>query len=240
MCWPRPTRRRPASRSSTRLSASGAARRASASISETGIGADITMNLILIPFLYDEKYADVGDIAERWEKSKAAGTPPRGKWRSSTANGRRSRSAHIGQLMNWRSDWFAEVGFKKFPETWDELYEAGKKLKAKGHPFGFELGHGFGDNHGWLYPLLWSYGGPRGGRRRQDDHRSIQTRPRAPSISPGNSSRIRCSRMCSAGQTRATTRRGWPSRSRAPTMPRASFGLPRRIFPRSARSPSNR
>src|SRR5262249_9625325 len=23
---------------------------------------------------------------------------------------------------------------------------------------GFELGHGFGDNHGWLYPLLWSYG----------------------------------------------------------------------------------
>jgi len=21
------------------------------------------------------------------------------------------------------------------------------------------LGHGFGDNHGWLYPLLWSYGG---------------------------------------------------------------------------------
>src|SRR6267154_4490481 len=26
-------------------------------------------------------------------------------------------------------------------------------------PFGFELGHGFGDNHGWLYPLLWSYGG---------------------------------------------------------------------------------
>ena len=40
-----------------------------------------------------------------------------------------------------------------------KLYEAGKKLKAKDHPFGFELGHGFGDNHGWLYPLLWSYGG---------------------------------------------------------------------------------
>jgi multiple sugar transport system substrate-binding protein len=48
---------------------------------------------------------------------------------------------------------------QKFPETWDELYEALKKLKAKDHPFGFELGHGFGDNHGWLYPLLLSYGG---------------------------------------------------------------------------------
>ena len=61
--------------------------------------------------------------------------------------------------MNWRTDWFKEVGVKKFPDTWDELYEVGKKLKAKDHPFGFELGHGFGDNHGWLYPLLWSYGG---------------------------------------------------------------------------------
>jgi len=31
------------------------------------------------------------------------------------------------------------------------LLEAGIKLKKNGHPFGYELGHGFGDNHGWLY-----------------------------------------------------------------------------------------
>ncbi len=42
--------------------------------------------------------------------------------------------SNIGQLMNWRTDWFAEAGVKKFPDTWDELYEVGKKLKAKGHP----------------------------------------------------------------------------------------------------------
>ena len=65
---------------------------------------------------------------------------------------------NVGQLMNWRTDWFAEVGVKEFPDTWDGLLEAGIKLKKAGHPFGFELGHGFGDNHGWLYPLLWSYG----------------------------------------------------------------------------------
>jgi len=67
--------------------------------------------------------------------------------------------ANIGQLMNWRTDWFKQAGYEKFPDTWDELLEAGIKLKKMGHPFGFELGHGFGDNHGWLYPLLWSYGG---------------------------------------------------------------------------------
>ena len=49
------------------------------------------------------------------------------------------------------------------PATWTYYYlyllAAGRLLKKKGHLFGFELGHGFGDNHGWLYPLLWSYGG---------------------------------------------------------------------------------
>ena len=44
--------------------------RASA-IAETGSGADITMNLTLMPFLFNEKYADVSDIAE--EMGQAAG-----------------------------------------------------------------------------------------------------------------------------------------------------------------------
>ena len=65
---------------------------------------------------------------------------------------------NVGQLMNYRMDWFNEAGVKDFPDTWDGLLEAGVKLKKAGRPFGFELGHGFGDNHGWLYPLLWSYG----------------------------------------------------------------------------------
>ncbi len=69
---------------------------------------------------------------------------------------------NVGQLMNWRTDWFAEVGIKDFPDTWDGLLEAGIKLKKADHPFGFELGHGFGDNHGWLYPLLWSVRRARG------------------------------------------------------------------------------
>src|ERR1700722_19500567 len=60
--------------------------------------------------------------------------------------------------MNYRTDWFDEVGVKEFPDTWDGLLEAGIKLKQAGHPFGFELGHGFGDNHGWPSSLPWSYG----------------------------------------------------------------------------------
>jgi multiple sugar transport system substrate-binding protein len=128
-------------------------------IIETGSGADVSMLALLFPFLYQDKLLDVSDIAEDMGKKqggwydvgKEAGTI-NGKWKAIPFS-------NIGQLMNWRTDWFAEIGVKTFPDTWEELYDVGKKLKAKDHPFGFELGHGFGDNHGWLYPLLWSYGG---------------------------------------------------------------------------------
>jgi len=128
-------------------------------VAETGSGADITMNITLMPFLFADKFLDVSDIAEEagkqqggWYDAGKEAVFVNGQWKGVPFS-------NIGQLMNWRTDWFKEVGVTKFPDTWEELYEAGKKLKAKDHPFGFELGHGFGDNHGWIYPLLWSYGG---------------------------------------------------------------------------------
>ena len=128
-------------------------------ITETGSGADVTMNGLLQVIQFGEKYLDVTDLCKEigdknggWYDAGREAVVVDGKWKAVPF-------CNIGQLMNWRTDWFAEVGVKKFPETWEELYEVGKKLKANDHPFGFELGHGFGDNHGWLYPLLWSYGG---------------------------------------------------------------------------------
>src|SRR5437763_12888750 len=128
-------------------------------VAETGSGADITMNITLMPFLFADKYLDVTDIAEEAGKAQGGWYPAGkesvfvdGKWKGVPFS-------NMGQLMNWRTDYFNEVGATKIPDTWEELYEVGKKLKAKDHPFGFELGHGFGDNHGWIYPLLWSYGG---------------------------------------------------------------------------------
>ena len=127
-------------------------------ILETGSGADIVLNAFNWPFLYDQKYVDVSAIAEEvgkaqggWYDVAREAVVVNGKWKAIPFG-------NIGQIMNYRIDWFKEVGFDKFPETWDELLEAGTKLKAKGHPFGFELGHGFGDNHGWVYPLMWSFG----------------------------------------------------------------------------------
>ena len=125
---------------------------------ETGSGPDMSTVYFNWPFLYADKLVDVSDIAEEigkksggWHDSAKEAVLVDGKWKSIPFG-------NVGQLMNYRMDWFAEVAFKEFPDTWDELLEAGTKLKKAGHPFGYELGHGFGDNHGWLYPLLWSYG----------------------------------------------------------------------------------
>ena len=61
--------------------------------------------------------------------------------------------------MNWCTDWFKQAGLRQVPGDLGRAAGSRHQLKKAGHPFGFELGHGFGDNHGWLYPLLWSFGG---------------------------------------------------------------------------------
>jgi multiple sugar transport system substrate-binding protein len=113
---------------------------------------------VQVHWLYVDKLLDVHEIAEEAGKKN-------GGWYDNVKdqymqNGRWKAIPHgnIGQLMVWRKDWFDEAGVKKFPETWDEFLEAGIKLKAKGHPFGMSMGHGFADNNGWILPLLWSYG----------------------------------------------------------------------------------
>ena len=125
---------------------------------ENNSGPDMTAIGFNWAYLFDQKFLDVTDIAEEIGKESGGWYPTaqesvvvNGKWKAIPFG-------NIGQLMNWRTDWFKKAGYDKFPDTWDELLEAGIKLKKLGHPFGFELGHGFGDNHGWMYPLLWSYG----------------------------------------------------------------------------------
>lgn len=127
-------------------------------VAETGNGPDMSTVYFNWPYLFDEKLVDVSDIAEEigkkaggWHDSAKDSVLVNGKWKAIPFG-------NVGQLMNYRTDWFTEAGVKDFPDTWDGLLEAGVKLKKAGHPFGFEMGHGFGDNHGWLYPLLWSFG----------------------------------------------------------------------------------
>jgi multiple sugar transport system substrate-binding protein len=126
---------------------------------ETKSGPEISQTGFNWPWLFDQSLVDVTDLATDvgrklggWYDSVFDAVVINKKWKGLPWG-------NIGQLMVYRTDWFAEVGVKKFPDNWEDLLAAGRLLKQKGHPFGYELGHGWGDNHGWLYPLLWSYGG---------------------------------------------------------------------------------
>jgi multiple sugar transport system substrate-binding protein len=128
-------------------------------IAETKSGPEITATGLNWPNLFDPSLVDVSDIAADvgkkigpWHENVLETVVVNKKWKAIPWG-------NIGQLEVYRTDWFKEAGVTKFPDNWEDLLAAGRLLKKKGHPFGFELGHGFGDNHGWLYPLLWSYGG---------------------------------------------------------------------------------
>jgi len=128
---------------------------------QSGSGPDIILALNNWPQLYTESLADVSDVADEigksqggfYDISKAVATVG-GKWVGVPwATG--------GGLVTYRKSWFEEIGYSggKFPDTWDALRDAGKKLKAKGRPLGQTLGHTFGDAPGFWYPYLWSWGG---------------------------------------------------------------------------------
>jgi ABC-type glycerol-3-phosphate transport system substrate-binding protein len=128
---------------------------------QSGTGPDIIMVVNNWPRLYVESLADVTDVAEEIGKEQGGYYDMcrlidnvDGKWIGVPW-------AIGGGLVTYRKSWFEEIGYKdgKFPETWDELRNAGKNLKAKGRPLGQTLGHTFGDAPGFWYPYLWSWGG---------------------------------------------------------------------------------
>jgi ABC-type glycerol-3-phosphate transport system substrate-binding protein len=126
---------------------------------QSGTGADIIMAIGNWPQLYVESLADASDLAEEigreqggyYDVCKQVATVGN-KWIGVPWN-------VGGGLIAYRKSWLEEAGYKSFPDTWDGLLEAGRKLKAIGRPIGQTAGHTFGDAPSWWYPHLWSWGG---------------------------------------------------------------------------------
>ncbi|MCX6030735.1 MAG: extracellular solute-binding protein [Chloroflexi bacterium] len=131
----------------------------------TYIEAKSGPNLILsatAPATYGAGTVDVTDVADALQADIGAYYPIAqyfvkmgGKWRGIPWGSH----PHV---MVYRTDWFKEAGYDTFPKTWDgpgSLYEAGVKLKAAGHPFGFNFGVGSpADGPSHIWSILWSFG----------------------------------------------------------------------------------
>jgi multiple sugar transport system substrate-binding protein len=128
---------------------------------QSGTGPDIVCAFNNWPQLYTESLADVSDVAPQIGKSQGGYYDVS---RTVATVGNKWIGVPwcvVGGLLAYRKSWFEGIGYSagKFPQTWDEYREAGKKLKAQGHPFGQTLAHTFGDAPGFWYPFLWSWGG---------------------------------------------------------------------------------
>src|SRR3954468_13665813 len=127
----------------------------------SGSGPDIISAINNWAQLYADSVVDVSDIAEEIGKAQggfydvAKAIAYDGKKWLAVPN------TIVGLQIANRASWWKEIGYdaEKYPATWEEWREAGKKLKAKGHPLGQTVAHAFGDANAFWYPYMWSWGG---------------------------------------------------------------------------------
>ena len=95
---------------------------------------------------------EIGNTVGGWyDGPKTVAIRDGGKWKALPA-------AIYGQYWIYRDDLFKAAGVDKWPETWEDLHQAGKKLKTAGTPVGYTLGHAVTDGATHNYSLMWSYG----------------------------------------------------------------------------------
>jgi multiple sugar transport system substrate-binding protein len=120
-------------------------------------GHDIVEMRMHFPWLYETQLIDVSDVVAEMEQkygkaiSSARETANvRGVWRAVP-------QYHALFTPCYREDLFRKAGLK-IPDTWEDLYTAGKELKKMGHPVGIPIAQNY-DSISTAGPVLWSFGG---------------------------------------------------------------------------------
>jgi multiple sugar transport system substrate-binding protein len=105
---------------------------------------------------YFRNLVDLGDLAEGlgkkyggWLESSKSAAQVGGQWYAIP-------DFFISIPVLWRKDLFASVGLGE-PKTWEDLRQAAKLLKPKGHPTGMQFSHCNDANHNWR-ALMYSFG----------------------------------------------------------------------------------
>lgn len=125
---------------------------------QAGAGADLFQFWPGWAFLYADNLVDVTDIVDPIDKARGGyydwvsrTVKVKGRWLAVP-------TGMTNGAINYRTSYLKQAGADKFPDTWDELFVVGKKLKAMGKPMGQALGHSLGDPPDFAYPYMWSNG----------------------------------------------------------------------------------
>jgi multiple sugar transport system substrate-binding protein len=114
-----------------------------------------------------EKFApallDVQDLAEKLGKKHGGWTPLAENYSKYHGRFFSVPDYFIDFPMLYRKDLWSEIGMSNGPDTWDQLLEGGRKLKAKGFPTGIGLAHHNDSRNSWR-AIMWSHGGSEVGK----------------------------------------------------------------------------
>jgi multiple sugar transport system substrate-binding protein len=124
---------------------------------QTQAGHDLVEMRMHVPWLYEPQLVDVSDVVTEIEKKYGKAIPsayecgqPHGVWRAVP-------QYHGMFVCTYREDLFKKASLK-VPDTWEDLYVAGKELKKMGNPVGIPIAQNF-DSISTAGPVLWSFGG---------------------------------------------------------------------------------
>src|SRR6059036_133843 len=124
---------------------------------QTQAGHDLVEMRMHFPWLYEPQLVDVSDVVAGLEKqygkaisSSYEGAHVHGVWRAVP-------QYHGMFVATYREDLFKKASLR-IPDTWEDLYIAGKELKKMGHPVGIPISQNY-DSISTADPVLWSFGG---------------------------------------------------------------------------------
>ncbi len=123
---------------------------------QTQAGHDLVEMRMHFPWLYEPQLVDVSDVVGELEKkhgkvlsSGYEAAHVKGVWRAVP-------QYHGIFVAAYREDLFKKAGLK-VPDTWEELYTAGKELKKMGNPVGIPISQNY-DTISTGSAVLWCYG----------------------------------------------------------------------------------
>jgi multiple sugar transport system substrate-binding protein len=124
---------------------------------QTQAGHDLVEMRMHVPWLYEPQLVDLSDVVGELEKK--YGKPISSAQETANVKGvwRAAPMYHGMFVATYREDLFKKASLK-IPDTWEDLYAAGKELKKMGHPVGIPISQNF-DTISTAGPVLWSFGG---------------------------------------------------------------------------------
>jgi multiple sugar transport system substrate-binding protein len=123
-------------------------------------GHDLFM-FVSPPAAYEQQVIDLGDVYAEVQKKhgKAIDLAIKSTFNPKTKKYFAFSDAYVPDPGNYRKDLWSEAGFPNGPDTWDDLFTGGKRIRQKpGNPVGLGLSQETDTNMA-MRALLWSFGG---------------------------------------------------------------------------------